>query len=372
MEQPVSVEGPRRHWQRPTRLQCVYIVTTMAVCLSALFVGRRARGRCRCESEFAACERELDAVCSLKERLGGSITLMTQGIGIQPDVRSYDPIREAEIRDAEINQHIWSDLRVFQYVGSLTITNCRFVPGTRVDFASFSYLWTLTVCDTPLKVDAIRSLRDVSRLRYLCIVDAGAKSEWLPWIGKLQGLEGLEVYGITVYSDRDVGHLAALTRLSSLALQGLPITLKSAGIIAKLENVKYLELAKAKITIGSLRQLTGLKTLRALHLDGSDLSDADTLVFSKFPNLLFLSLSGTHITDKGLESLSRARGLYQLDLSGTDVTAAALRRFLDAMPKTLHWDADNTRLSEEELRKLHKDFPGKRDRKLELELGYFG
>ena len=196
-------------------------------------------------------------------------------------------------------------------------------------------------------------------MRYLEIIDAGAKPEWLRWIGQLHELEGLEVYGITAYSEDDIGHLAALTHLSSLALQGLPVTLKSAGVLAKLENVKYLVLQQAKIEHGSLRQLTGLKKLRALHLDESDLSDADT------------SVSRTRITDKGLEDLSKAKGLYQLDLSGTDITATALRRFLDAMPKTLHWDADNTRLSEEELRKLHKDFPGKRDEKLELELGYF-
>jgi len=374
MENTASVQVPSRHWRLlHIRLRYVCIVTLTAVSLSALFVGWEVCDRGCFESESAAGEREADAVGSLEERLGRSITLRTQatGIGVQPEVRLYDPIRVAEIERAVIDQHTWSDLQVFQYLGRLTITKCRFAPGTKVDFAPFSYLSTLTICESLLTVDDVRSLINVSRLRYLEIIDAGAKPEWLRWIGQLHELEGLEVYGITAYSEDDIGHLAALTHLSSLALQGLPVTLKSAGVLAKLENVKYLVLQQAKIEHGSLRQLTGLKKLRALHFDESDLSDADTLLFSEFPNLLFLSVSRTRITDKGLEDLSKAKGLYQLDLSGTDITATALRRFLDAMPKTLHWDADNTRLSEEELRKLHKDFPGKRDEKLELELGYF-
>ena len=141
--------------------------------------------------------------------------------------------------------------------------------------------------------------------------------------------------------------------------------------MAKLETVKYLELEKAKIGQGTLKRLTGLKRLRALHLDGSDLSDADALVFSEFPKLLFLSLSGTRITDKGLGYLSKAIGLYRIDLSETEITAAALRRFLNAMPKTLHWDADDTKLNEMELRNLHSEFPGMRDKTAESELGYF-
>ena len=41
------------------------------------------------------------------------------------------------------------------------------------------------------------------------------------------------------------------------------------------------------------------------------------------------------------------------------------------MPKTLHWDADDTKLYEMELRNLHSEFPGMRDKKSESELGYF-
>ena len=154
--------------------------------------------------DSAACERESDAVSSLKERLGGSITLRTRGIGREPEMRPCDPIRSAEIQGAVINQDTWRELQALRYVDSLTIINCRFAPGTKVSFAPFSYLWTLTVRDSRLSVDDVSSLARLSRLRYLYLIGTDATSEWLPWIGQLHELEGLEVHGIATYSQDDI------------------------------------------------------------------------------------------------------------------------------------------------------------------------
>jgi hypothetical protein len=403
------------------------MVIAMAVCLSAVFAGWRvwkraglddeiAAGgreadevnrqekrlgsspdwRCLCpEDEMAVRWREEEAVSRLEERLGNSIDLDFFKLRPQDDdVRSYYPVCSAEIQGAVIDQHTWSDLQAFRYLWRLTITDCRFAPGMKVDFSPWSHLTclaivdchfaagmnvdyapashlsTLTVCRSSLPLEDIRRLIGHSRLLSLKIIDAGATSEWLQWIGQLHELNVLELDGIRAFSEDDIGCLAGLTRLEKLTLPRLPLTPKSASVLANLENLKWLLLVRAEIKHGSLKPLTNLKKLRALHLDGSDLSDADAPVLSEFSHLLFLSLADTRITDKSLKELVPLKGLYFLDLSRTDITASALRRLLTAMPK-LHWDADGTRLSEEELKKLYEEFPGEPNEESSLELGYF-
>ena len=90
-------------------------------------------------------------------------------------------------------------------------------------------------------------------------------------------------------------------------------------------------LPRPEVTDASLAHLAGLTALELLILDGTHVTDAGLAHLTGLTALKALDLIGTQVTDAGLAHLAGLAALETLDLAGTQVTdagVAALRKRL--------------------------------------------
>jgi len=110
-----------------------------------------------------------------------------------------------------------------------------------------------------------------------------------------------------------------------LDLLGMDITDRDLGyLVTALDSLRFLSLAKTRITDAGLMHLKGLKDLQELHLDGTAITDAGLDLLADLQGLQILDLKDTKITDSGLarlRPLQRLKGLY---LTRTQISDAGL------------------------------------------------
>lgn len=120
----------------------------------------------------------------------------------------------------------------------------------------------------------------------------------------------------------------ALLRLSDLKLVTQWVELPSDGTIAKLKNLRRLEIIEfggpgiSDSTIAYLKDVKGLKHLHVEH--GTRITDAGLAHFTAFASLEYLKIDGGAITDAGMSQLKNLRNLKGLDLRNIAVTDAGL------------------------------------------------
>jgi Leucine-rich repeat (LRR) protein len=94
---------------------------------------------------------------------------------------------------------------------------------------------------------------------------------------------------------------------------------EQADVIAKLENLEWMELDNAELADSSLKFFSGLKKLRYLSLNHNEEITDEGLRHLTSLNLFFLDLSGCKgITNDGLEVLSNLTTLRHLALRDCD------------------------------------------------------
>jgi hypothetical protein len=134
-------------------------------------------------------------------------------------------------------------------------------------------------------------------------------------IGRLPRLERLDANSVRV-TDAGMVHLAGLTRLRSLGIEGTP-GLTDAGL-AHLSALYQLESLMIQGTMGiegpGLAHLAGLKRLEFLMLDTKTHNGLDSL--SKLTGLKKLFLGVTNVSDAASAQLSRLTWLKELALGG--------------------------------------------------------
>jgi hypothetical protein len=93
--------------------------------------------------------------------------------------------------------------------------------------------------------------------------------------------------------------------------------------------------AATQVGDAGLRHLAKLTELRQLQLDGTKVTDAGVKNLAGLTNLEeSLGLMGTGVTDAGLVHLRSFKKLRSLDLRNTQVTAAGAGELSRALPKT--------------------------------------
>ena len=116
--------------------------------------------------------------------------------------------------------------------------------------------------------------------------------------------------------------------------------------IARLEQLKVLNLPDAQFTDASLEALTDLANLELLRFGSPHVTDAGMVHVARIPSLRFLHLIDVPIGDRGLESLESLTQLESLYLDDTAATDAGITRLLKALPQIhlhvnqRHHDAD--------------------------------
>lgn len=97
------------------------------------------------------------------------------------------------------------------------------------------------------------------------------------------------------------------------------------GLVSRLDNVAWLNLAGTAVGDEGVKRLAGMKSLERLHLERTKVTDASAEPLAELPKLTYLNLYGTALTDAGLETLTKSKSLRKLFVWQTKVTSDAAK-----------------------------------------------
>lgn len=110
-----------------------------------------------------------------------------------------------------------------------------------------------------------------------------------------------------------------------------PLATKGLDAIARMPNLKYLDLSSQNLTDDILAALSKCNSLEVLNLSNNPITDRGIAHLRSLSNLKALKLSLTKITDEGFASLSDLKKLEELDFSGTHTSGAGMK-YLKGLP----------------------------------------
>jgi WD40 repeat protein len=237
-------------------------------------------------------------------------------------------------------------------------------------------------CDLPLKGEDLKGLSNLTQLNSLCIslVDTTGLQEF----GRLKELHTLSLTLNSPYKRIDSDAALALLvpfwrgqRLHNLTLSlydthvteaglkelaGLPELRLTLGLsqnrleragyraLARVEQVRSLDLNFTDVTDVDLKELAGLSQLEELTLLKTQVSDAGMPELARFKRLRHLNLAATNVTDAGVAALADHRALQGLVLAGTKTTGACLRHVVTL--KQLQWLSLSDSVTDADLKQL--------------------
>jgi len=127
---------------------------------------------------------------------------------------------------------------------------------------------------------------------------------------------------------------ADLAKVTLLSLDDGPkITDADLKELAKLQQLKVLNLGDTEITDVGLKEVAKLQQLTHLWLYNTPITDAGLKELAKLQKLELLVLGDTKITDAGLKELAKFKQLKGLILVGTKITKAGVAELKKALPK---------------------------------------
>jgi internalin A len=183
--------------------------------------------------------------------------------------------------------------------------------------------------------------------------------------------------------DDSVKSLYPFRMLSTLQLSNTGISDLFSRHVAGFRHLEVLQVSKTAVSDETVREIARLTQLRELDLRHTRITDRSPKYLEMIDRLLILDLSDTAITDRGLKDicqpdrlpkliddsqpvssrtavspLQSSRGLRVLGLSGTQITDNSIDVLL-AIPTLREISIGRTRLSDEGLSRLRKEFKGK-------------
>jgi hypothetical protein len=124
--------------------------------------------------------------------------------------------------------------------------------------------------------------------------------------------------------DDDLAPLGRLPDLTTLNLNGNPITDAGLEHLAGLAHLESLYLADTNVSGLGLERLTALFDLRDLEIDGMQLDDACLRELASFPSLEVLSLESCGLDDGSMELIALLPRLRRLHIGNSPVTDVGL------------------------------------------------
>jgi hypothetical protein len=186
------------------------------------------------------------------------------------------------------------------------------------------------------------ALRGLKNLVHLIFQDGRLGRDGLPSISKMSSLKGLDF----INSDIDDAGLACVEtapQLASMSFFGSR-GLSDAGVahFQGLKDLKRLDLRNEqftatepkapRVTDAGLKHLAGLTKIEYLNLQGQHITDEGLKHLRGMTNLESLALSFSGITDQGLKQLEDFQKLRSLHLYGTRVTPQGLAALKAKVP----------------------------------------
>jgi len=118
----------------------------------------------------------------------------------------------------------------------------------------------------------------------------------------------------------------------SFHLASAPVTDDKLALVARLNNVVWLNLRGTAVTDEGLRHLAGLSKLRRLHLERTGIGDAGLAHLAGLTELEYLNIYGTQVSDEGLRHLAGLKKLRRLFVWQSRVTPAGMAWLGEQLP----------------------------------------
>lgn len=164
-------------------------------------------------------------------------------------------------------------------------------------------------------------------------LNARADDAGLAHLARLTNLESLGINGAPKVRGAGLTHLKTLTRLQRLNLSQSAVGDAGLVHIAPLTRLESLQLAGTRVTSAGVRHLKALTNLKSLDLENDAVGNVAFETLIDLPNLETLNVARTKIDDQGLSLLRGFKKLKTLILYDCKVSEAAVEGLRLAMPK---------------------------------------
>lgn len=143
-------------------------------------------------------------------------------------------------------------------------------------------------------------------------------------LAKMPELRKLDL-SLTRISDRGLRALRPASNITDLNLSFAEMVGdEGTSALRNWKHLTHLNLRGTKITDATLEMLGGLQSLEALDIGYAQLTDAGTDYLTSLPKLRELSLGGNKLTDAGLQFLRQLPQVRYLDIAGAQRTDSGL------------------------------------------------
>ncbi len=143
----------------------------------------------------------------------------------------------------------------------------------------------------------------------------------LAHLAKLPNLKQLDVRNSPVDKD-GASAIAALTGLETLKVDGGEMTDEAVQALNPLSELKNLEISNVRLSPGGWSQLANHPHLESLYISSSNISDDTLAIIGQLKELRILHLNSVAISDRGLVQLKDLDNLEWLSLGLTPVNGA--------------------------------------------------
>ena len=157
----------------------------------------------------------------------------------------------------------------------------------------------------------LAKLATQTSVRTLQIGGEQVTDENLAYVGRMTGLEELNISWGYHLTDKGFLHLSGLKRLRILDVDHSKMTDAGLEAIGKLTNLEELRIGGAGFSDRGLAQLKGLTRLKYLSLGEGNhtISDAGLASLKGMKELEYLDLGGWHVGDEGIAKLRELKNL---------------------------------------------------------------
>jgi serine/threonine protein kinase len=201
-------------------------------------------------------------------------------------------------------------------------------------------LGMMSVPDNVIKTGAsnLRGIRSIQSLRWFGLQNADEEVEHLASLDSLLSLW----LGYTTLTAKGMERLTALKRLESISLWHIPsLTTEALSYIPKFKQLSSVGLNGCPLTESGLAELAKAKDLQDLTLEycGGPFTGADLEPLASLPMLRHVTLLGIQLDASSVGLLKRLTYLRFLDVRQTQLNAADIAELHKALPKcAIFWD----------------------------------
>ena len=152
-------------------------------------------------------------------------------------------------------------------------------------------------------------------------------------VGTLEQLQELCFAGNEFVTDDGIEQIARLTNLRRLELFGIELSDVSVAQLEKLTQLQSLSIEGPRITDAGVAHLAGLSHLQQVSIDSSCVTDAGLMHLQGLTNLKWFGIrSSSGLSVVGVRHLEGLRRLRHLILPPHTLTSEELRQVQKAMP----------------------------------------